>query len=116
MARQMVEALVDDLDGSEAVETVAFGLDGKAYKLDLNKKNAAALRKLLARYVEAVPRAGRSSRAAAATKVRSAAKKKSTRGYDVAELREWAGANKIPIPARGRIPRAVVDEFLTRTN
>ena len=38
---------LDSAEWAEAVETVAFGLDGKAYKLDLNKRNAAALRKLL---------------------------------------------------------------------
>jgi hypothetical protein len=35
----------DDIDGSEAEETIKFDLDGKTYEIDLNKKNAAALRK-----------------------------------------------------------------------
>ena len=45
MARELIEKLIDDLDGSEATETVTFGLDGTSYEIDLNKKNAAALRK-----------------------------------------------------------------------
>jgi hypothetical protein len=109
MARQLVEALVDDLDGSKAAETVSFQLDGKAYKIDLNEKHAAALRKALARFIEAAQSAGRSSRA----KPSSGASRRSGRGYDVAQLREWAAANKIKIPARGRIPQAVVDQFVS---
>ena len=52
MARQTSVSFVDDLDGSKAVETVKFGLDGKTYEIDLNKKNAAALRKAVAAYVD----------------------------------------------------------------
>jgi len=40
--------LEDDLDGSEADETVTFALDGVSYEIDLNAKNAAALRDSLA--------------------------------------------------------------------
>ena len=36
-----------------------FGLDGTEYEIDLNKKNAAALRKKVAPYVEHARKAGR---------------------------------------------------------
>ena len=45
MAREVIEKLIDDLDESEATETVTFGLDGTTFEIDLTKKNAAALRK-----------------------------------------------------------------------
>ena len=109
MARQLVEALVDDLDGSQAAETVSFGLDGKSYEIDLSGRNAAALRKKLARYIDAT-RARRASRAKPAARPR----KRSAPSYDIAQLREWAAANRIAIPARGRIPQAVVDQFVSR--
>ena len=41
MAREVIEKLIDDLDGGEATETVTFGLDGASYEIDLSKKNAA---------------------------------------------------------------------------
>ena len=47
MAREVIEKIVDDLDGGDATETVSFGLDGTSYEIDLSKKNAAAFRKLL---------------------------------------------------------------------
>src|SRR5271165_3532680 len=52
MAQKVQVLLVDDLDGSEATETVAFGLDGAAYEIDLSSGNAGKLRKELAHYVE----------------------------------------------------------------
>lgn len=52
MARKTIITLVDDLDGSEATATVAFGLDGRNYEIDLNDSNEAALRDALAPYVD----------------------------------------------------------------
>ena len=45
MAQKVQVLLVDDLDGSEATETVTFGLDGVSYEIDLSSGNASKLRK-----------------------------------------------------------------------
>ena len=112
MAREVIEKLTDDLDGGEADETVSFTLDGASYEIDLSKKNAAALRKSLDRYIKAARRQGgtRSTPRRQATK--SAGKGTNPkRDFDLAQLREWAGANGVAVPSRGRIPQAVVDEY-----
>ncbi len=59
MAQTIIVQLVDDLDGSPADETVSFALDGKAYEIELSKKNAASLRKALSPYIEGARAAGR---------------------------------------------------------
>ena len=51
MARRTFVRLVDDLDGSDAVETVVYGLDGRLWEIDLNAENARDLRDVLAPYV-----------------------------------------------------------------
>lgn len=61
MAQSTVVYLTDDLDGSDADETVRFALDGKSYEIDLNKKNATAFRRAFKRYVDAGRSAGRQS-------------------------------------------------------
>ena len=33
------------------------------------------------------------------------------RNDDIVQLREWAGSNGVEVPARGRIPQAVVDQY-----
>ena len=52
MAQQKSVTLIDDLDGGKAAETITFGLDGASYEIDLSKKNATALRKAVADFVE----------------------------------------------------------------
>ena len=62
MAQKVNIVLIDDIDESDAEETVSFGLDGKEYAIDLNSKNAQALRDALAPYVgHARPVSGRSA-------------------------------------------------------
>lgn len=50
--------LIDDLDGSAAIETIDFSIDGRSYEIDLNKRNATSMRRAFKRYVDA----GRSTR------------------------------------------------------
>jgi hypothetical protein len=59
MASKATVIIEDDLDGSEADETLTFGLDGRSYEIDLSEKNAAKLRKVMAQYVAAGRPAGR---------------------------------------------------------
>ena len=102
--REVIEHLTDDLDGSAATETIRFAIDGRAYVIDLNKKNAAALRRALDPYRAAARRdvAPRGRRPAGAT--RPAA-------VDAKAIRAWAKANRVKVPARGRIPGAVVEKY-----
>ena len=51
MAQRVHIVLTDDLDGSDAAESVAFGLDGNTYEIDLSTDNAAKLREYLQPYV-----------------------------------------------------------------
>jgi Lsr2 len=48
--------LVDDLDGSEALTTVSFSLDGSTYEIDLSESHLVALQEALAPYVTAARR------------------------------------------------------------
>ena len=51
MAQKVSIVLVDDLDGTEATETVSFGLDGTNYEIDLTDANASDLRDAVSGYV-----------------------------------------------------------------
>ena len=106
MAQRKIITLIDDLDGSEASETVAFALDGKNYEIDLSAKNAAALREGLRRYVTAAREAGTEGHAG-----RRRVTISSTGHSRNAEIRAWAHSNGHAVPARGRIPQRVVAAF-----
>ncbi|MDQ0078526.1 histone-like nucleoid-structuring protein Lsr2 [Arthrobacter oryzae] len=47
MAKRTVVLLEDDIDGSEANETISFALDGNEYEIDLNEGHAKELRDAL---------------------------------------------------------------------
>lgn len=50
MAQKVLVELVDDIDGTEAVETIKFGIDGQQYEIDLSKTNARQMRKAIEKY------------------------------------------------------------------
>jgi hypothetical protein len=52
MAQNLIVQLTDDIEGGDATETVEFSIDGRTYQIDLNKKNASAMRKVFQLYVE----------------------------------------------------------------
>ncbi len=105
MAQKVHIVLEDDLDGSEATQTVTFALDGTSYEIDLNDKNAGKLRDALAPYLgharksSGPRRAGRRSSAPAES------------GSSAKEIRDWARSNGHQVPERGRIPASVREAF-----
>jgi len=104
MAQKVHIVLEDDLDGSDATQTVSFGLDGTSYEIDLNDKNASALRDALATYVghgRKVSGSRRGRRSSAST----------TTGHSAKEIRDWARSNGHKVPERGRIPGDVREAF-----
>ncbi len=109
VAQRIETRLVDDLDGSTAVETVRFALEGREYEIDLSEENAARLRDGLAEFVAAARRAGGARRGAAAAQ-RPAKRGSYDREHAVA-VREWARANGFEVSERGRIPSAVVEAY-----
>jgi len=112
MAQKVQTLLIDDLDGGEADATVRFGLDGAEYEIDLSAKNADALRKALARYVEA----GRRSPGSAVRRPgRSGRKPASANGADSTAVREWAKSQGLEVKDRGRVPAELVVKFKAAT-
>jgi hypothetical protein len=54
----MAVGMTDETDGSEADETVHFGLDGAEFELNLSKAQAEELRHLLEPYIKAGRKTG----------------------------------------------------------
>lgn len=104
MAQKVNIILVDDLDGTEATETVSFALDGSSYEIDLNDANAAALREALGGYVghaRKVTGASRRGRKASAA----------SSGSNTKDVREWAKAQGMDVSERGRISADVQQAY-----
>ncbi|HSU02874.1 MAG TPA: Lsr2 family protein [Nocardioides sp.] len=107
MAQKVNIILVDDLDGSEATETVSFALDGSSYEIDLNDANAAALREALGGYVghaRKVTGGGRRARKASGSSSNGA-------GSNTKDVREWAKGQGMEVSERGRISADVQQAY-----
>ena len=57
MAQQTTVRFIDDLDGSDAVGTFDFSLEGRSYQIDLSDDNAAKLRAALTPFIDAARKA-----------------------------------------------------------
>lgn len=108
MAQRVNVVLVDDIDGSDATETVTFGLDGVQYEIDLSEAHADELRQAIALYIGHGRRAG--GRKRGSSNGRSAAGARSG-GPTAAEVRAWARENGWDVPARGRVSAEVREAY-----
>ena len=78
-----------------------LGVDGSDYEIDLSKKNAAALRRKLAPFIDHARKAGRGARRRPG---RTAPSRERSDG-----IRAWAKDQGIAVSDRGRIPASVVE-------
>ncbi|AHH96890.1 Lsr2 family protein [Kutzneria viridogrisea] len=107
MAQKTIVELVDDLDGGVASESVAFGIDGVEYAIDLSEDNAKRLRDSLSPYVDKARRVGgRKQRPTTARNGRAVGDKAQNQA-----IREWARSQGEKISDRGRIPSDLVSRF-----
>ena len=99
MARKVILALQDDLDGGPAARTVRFALNGAGYEIDLSDANATAFGEQLRCFIEHARKARPGPARTAASRERGAT------------IRAWAREHGIPVHERGRIPASVIDQY-----
>lgn len=93
MARQVQIALIDDIDGGEATESISFSVGSDHYEIDLNGENAEKFRAALAPFIEV------------------ARNSKQTSASEAPAIRAWAKENNIKVNARGRLNSDVVEAY-----
>lgn len=98
MAQKLVT--VDDLDGTEGAATLTFSVDRDTWEIDLTDENADKLRDALAPFI------------AKARKQPKTASRRAAAGGHTRAARAWATANGMDVPARGRVPQAVMDAYV----
>ncbi|TDC00811.1 Lsr2 family protein [Micromonospora fluostatini] len=116
MAKQIIQKLIDDLDGGDADETVRFALDGVQYEIDLSAAHAQKLRDALAPYTAHGTKVGRGGiangrPARSSTRAGHSRGRVSTDREQNKAIRDWAKKAGKDISDRGRIPQEVVDEY-----
>jgi hypothetical protein len=107
MVSKVITRLEDDLDGSEAAETIKFSVDGVEYEIDLSRNNADKFRNSFADYIAHGRKVGGSRRGR---------KSASADGVDIKAVRKWASSNGIEVSTRGRVPADVLDKYRAAGN
>lgn len=105
--QKTVVILSDDIDGSEASQTIRFSLDNTEYEIDLNEGHANELRQALERFT-AVARETSGGRG----RLAAARKSASPGGPDAKAVRQWAAKNGISVNTRGRVQAEVVEKYV----
>ena len=109
MARRTIVETFDDIDGTpldDGGETISFAVDGVEYTIDLSKKNARDFRKKIDHYVEHATRVGGRKKRVGTTRPSD------SNSPSPKEIREWAIEEGFEVPARGRLPQSLVDEYV----
>lgn len=102
MAQRVNIETLSDLSEKPDASTVTFGLDGVTYEIDLTEQEQEKLRDVLAKYVGAArPLKGGKAKA-----------RKAQSGPSPKDIRAWAADNGVEVPARGRIPEDVREQYV----
>ena len=123
MAQRVQVLLLCDLhdDEVEGTETVAFGLDGTSFEIDLCNQHATQMRDDVAPFVGSARRAGRAGQGAG-RRPSGAGRRANGNGSNgsnggsgnrgnVSEIRQWARDNGHKVNERGRIASTILDAY-----
>ena len=115
MARQTIELLIDDLDGSRLDEgqgdTVTFAFQGAEYTIDLSQKHVDEFHDAMAKYIAAAQKVSgrRPSSSSASSRPNSAGAKPDKN--QLGAVRAWARENGHKVSDRGRVSQEVLDAY-----
>ncbi len=103
MASKTVLIMTDDIDGSQADETVRFSIDRTSYEIDLSEANARKLRDALQAYADSGRKTGGRRSGRRRTRI---ADKDETKA-----MRDWARDHGMEVSDRGRVPAHILEAY-----
>jgi hypothetical protein len=102
---------MDDIDGSEAAETITYTINGQDYEIDLSEENAQRFYDALGTFIENSRRVER--QAAPPRRGRADGRRRSSGSGrdDIPQIRAWAKAQGMDVSARGRIKKEIINAY-----
>ncbi|TQC45155.1 Lsr2 family protein [Rhodococcus sp. WS4] len=103
MATKIEKRLIDDIDQSDAVSTIAFSVGKQHFEIDLSEEHVDEFNKDLKKWIDH------------ARKVPAARRRSGKASYldtiPQAEVRKWARATGLDVAERGRIAEEIYDQY-----
>jgi len=109
MAQKTQVVLTDDIDGTEATQTVTFAFQGVSYEIDLNDDHASALEESFHDWIGSARKVTGSRGAKPRRSGVSAGA--SGGGRDLNEVRAWLRSNGHEVADRGRVSQTLLEEY-----
>ena len=97
MVTRIVTELHDDIDGSDATQTIRFAMDGTEYEIDLSDRDAN-------RFGKALPSSSVMPARVSGRRGRKAVWSPGARMSNVGQMREWLMEHGYDVSERGRVP------------
>ncbi|RYJ05108.1 MAG: Lsr2 family protein [Actinomycetales bacterium] len=107
MAKKTIEKYFSDISGhaiDENSPTLYFSFDGTSYEIDLTAEERTAFKDAIAPYLG-------HARAVRGTSKQRTSTPSASSGHDPKAVRAWAVEQGLDVPARGRIPATLVQEY-----
>ena len=115
MAQRILTVLTCDLHDKdvEAVESVAFSVQGTSYEMDLCESHLKKFNDSLAPFTAGARTGGHGIRTSRRTKrtPRQRANAAASNGSETRIIREWALSHGHAVSAKGRIPAHIVEQY-----
>jgi Lsr2 len=109
MAQRVV--LTDDLDGSEATQTISYTIDGTEYEIDLSEENVQRFHAALEPFVSNSRQVQRQTEPMRRGRGDGRRRSGGSGRSDIPQIREWAEAQGMQVSARGRIKKEIIDAY-----
>jgi Lsr2 len=103
--------LTDDLDGSEAAETITYTVNGQDYEIDLSEENTQRFYDTFGQYIERSRRVERQT--APTRRGRGNGRRRGGAGGrdDIPLIRAWAESQGMDVSTRGRIKKEIIAAY-----
>jgi len=111
MAQKTQVILTDDLDGSEATQTITFAFQGTSYEIDLNDEHAASIEESFAEWISNARKTTGGRSGGAPARSSSSRSSSSPKRSDLDAVRAWARENGHEISDRGRVSNKVLEAY-----
>jgi hypothetical protein len=115
MARQTIELLIDDLDGSRLEQgegdSITFGYQGAEYTIDLSQKHVDEFHDAMAKYIAAAQKVSGRRPSSSSASTRSSGPTAKPDKNQLGAVRAWARENGHKVSDRGRVSQEVLDAY-----
>jgi hypothetical protein len=109
MAQRIV--LTDDLDGSEATQTLTYTIDGQEYEIDLSDENVQRFHEALEPFVSKSRQVERRAEPARRGRGDSRRRGGGSGRDDIPQIRAWAESQRMDVSARGRVKKEIMNAY-----